>query len=510
LTLPLDQVPQIAGQIMHLRQGEQQRLERIGLYVRGRHSSVYVPRGAKTEYKWLLERSVVNFLPLIVSVVSQNLHVDGYVPSGDEDGNPDPAQGPWQLWHANRWPSKQHGLHRSLAKYGVSYAVALPGQIAGKDQSDSNPAAAIPSAVMRPVSPRRLTALYEDDVDDDWPLYAVEVRNIASPKGWRRVIKLYDEQARYTLVTKENSEKPVWPEYDDPLVPSGDPVVAEHDMGICPVVRFAYQIDLDGELDVSGEVEPLIPLQDQLNTTTFNLLMAMQYAAFRQRWVTGMVPTDEKGRAKQPFRSGVDRLFVSESPDTRFGEFGQTSLDDILNSREASIRHMSTVAQVPPYHLLGQVANLSAEALAAARDGLDRKVEELQGTLNEPYKQLFRLGSKAAGDTASWNDDAGRVIWRDTGARAFAATVDALSKMASMLGVPVTELWKRVPGVSIEEVQAWQKAAEKQDALAELNEIVERALTKGQQPAGQNGAPAQMPTPDEPFQAYAGIRPGGV
>lgn len=515
MTLPLGQVPQIAGRIMRMREREQDRLNRIGAYVRGQHASVYVPRSAKSEYKWLLDRSTVNFLPLVVSVISQNLHVDGYVPSGQEDGNPDPAKGPWQLWNANKWTSKQHGLHRSIAKYGVSYAVVLPGQITDDPDSEE----ITPSAVMRPVSPRRLTALYEDDVDDEWPLYAIEVRDIASEKGWRRLIRLYDDSARYTLVTRENSEEPIWPESDDPLVAQGVPSIEEHDLGLCPVVRFTRDYDLDGELDVSGEVEPLIPLQDQLNTTTFNLLMAMQYAAFRQRWVTGMVTTDEKGRPKQPFRSGVDRLFTAESPDTKFGEFGQTDVAGFLNGREAAIRHMSTIAQVPPYHLLGQVANLSAEALQAARDGLDRKVEELQGVLTEPYKQTLRLASKAAGDKANWLDDSGRVLWRDTAGRAYAATVDALGKIATSLGVPATELWRKIPGVTAEEVAAWQKAAESADAMAELNQLVEAALTKGLQP-GQNGAPSakaggsaaqtQEPTPDQPYQAYAGVRPGGV
>ncbi len=520
MTLPLDQVPQIAGRIMQLRRREQDRLERIGLYVRGRHESVYVPRGAKTEYKWLLDRSTVNFLPLVVSVISQQLHIDGYVPSGSEDGNPDPDKGPWSLFVSNKLGSKQHGLHRTIAKYGVSYTVVLPAEIAGPDSKDSNPEAITPSAVIRPVSPRRLTALYEDDVDDEWPLYAVETRDIATDKGWRRLVRLYDETARYTLVTHDSEAmEPVWPEYDDPIVPQGTPVVESHDLGVCPVVRFTRDLDLDGELDVSGEVEPLIPIQDQLNTTTFNLLMAMQFAAFRQRWVTGMVPTDEKGRPKAPFRSGVDRLFVSESPDTRFGEFGQTALADFLNTREASIRHMATISQVPPYHLLGQVANLSAEALQAARDGLDRKVEEVQGILDEPWKQTLRLASKAAGDNANWQDDHGRVLWRDTAARAWAATVDGLAKIAQSLGVPVTELWKKIPGVAAEEVAQWLKVAEQQDALAELNQLVEAAITKGLQP-GQGGAPdaqqggaaaqAQMPGQDEPFQAYAGAKPGGV
>jgi hypothetical protein len=36
------------------------------------------------------------------------------------------------------------------------------------------------------------------------------------------------------------------------------------------------------------------------------------------------------------------------------------------------------------------------------------------------------------------------------------------------LGVPVTELWRRIPGVTADDVNTWIAAAEKKDALAEL------------------------------------------
>jgi hypothetical protein len=515
MALTPDQVPDVAQRILAMREREQVRLERISAYMRGYHDSVYVPHGAKNEYKWLLRRSVVNFLPLVVSVISENLHVDGYLPtnpegevsdpavSGSNVAGPDPAD-PWSIFHANRMQARQHALHRAVAKYGVAYTVVLPGTMAGADGST------VPQPVIRPVSPRRLTALYADDVDDEWPVYAVEERLIRSDKGAVRMVWLYDDENRYTLVGKENESALYWPGQDSSLMtagwldaPDAMPVIEGHGLGVCPVVRFLHDLDLDGEMDVSGEAEPLIPLQDQINTTTFNLLMAQQYAAFRQRWVTGMIPDDEDGRPREPFRSGVDRLWVAEDSDTKFGEFNETALVPILDAREASIRHMSTIAQVPPYHLLGAVANLSAEALAAARDGLDRKISELQGILSEPWKQTFRLSGLAAGNEPAWKDRTSTVVWRDTSARAFAATADALGKVAQMLGVPATELWSRIPGVSAEEVARWKAVAESQGALAELNRLLDTQMTKGAQTTGP-------PDTTNPYQGPALGRPKGV
>jgi hypothetical protein len=149
------------------------------------------------------------------------------------------------------------------------------------------------------------------------------------------------------------------------------------------------------------------------------------------------------------------------------------------------------------------VANLSADALAAARDGLDRKIDLTQGMLSEPYKQTLRLAGLAAGNKAAWEDRTSTIVWRDTSARAFAATADALGKVSQMLGVPATELWGRIPGVSAEEVARWKAVAASQGALAELNRMIEASFT-------QNANPNGPPTDAEPFQGPASGRQKGV
>lgn len=437
-----------ARRLMKLREAEQPRLQRIADYMRGKHDSVYVPRGAKAEYRWLMDRAKVKILPLVVTVVSQNMYVDGYRPKGSDDN----AE-PWKVWQANRLDARQHGVHRAALTYGAAYVTVMPGK---------------PVPVITPFSPRRLTALYADPVNDEWPIYAIEDRLENTTFGQRRVVRIYDDQARYTLVGKADGTD---------LVLDGDSAIMQHNLGVCPVVRFVNTDDLDGD-GVLGEVEPLIDAQDQLNMTTFNLLMAQQYAAFRQRWVTGMAPpVDEHGNPVEPFRSRVDGLFVAEDADTKFGEFGQTELKGYLDSREATIRHISTLSQVPPYHLLGQMVNLSAEALAAARDGLDRKIDERESLFGEGWEQALRLAGRAAGNNEAWQDTAAQVVWRDTSARSLAQTVDALGKLVTMLGVPPQELWERVPGVTQTDVERWKKAAEQGDAMNRLDGIIEKQMT---------------------------------
>ncbi|NML55392.1 phage portal protein [Streptomyces sp. R302] len=442
-----DQALKVGRQLLELREAEQPRLEKIAAYMRGEHDSVYVPNGARAEYRWLIDRAKQNVLPLVVSVVSQNLYVDGYRSTGSDEN-----AASWKVWQANRMDARQHGIHRSVLTYGAAYNVVMPGR---------------PVPLITPSSPRRMTALYEDPINDEWPRYGIEVRQVVTPKGPARQVFMYDDDARYPMVAKKDGSG---------LQMDGARQVMKHGLGVCPIVRYVNMIDLDGD-GVIGEVEPLITAQDQLNMTTFNLLMAQQYAAFRQRWVTGMVPqADEEGNPTAPFRSRVDSLFVAEDSETKFGEFGQTDLKGYLESREATNRHMATVSQIPPYHLLGQVANLSAEALAAARDGLDGKIDEHESVLGESHEQTMRLVGLASGDTAAWEDVSAQVVWRDTSARSLAQTVDALGKLATMLGVPPQELWEKIPGVTQTDVARWRAALAEGDAFTRLAADIERQM----------------------------------
>lgn len=455
-----DEAVSTARHLLKLREGEQDRLNRIQRYMCGKHDSVYVPRGARAEYRWLIERARVNILPLVVKVVAQNMYVDGYRPAGSDEN-----AAPWAVWQANRMDARQHGIHRSVLTYGAAYAVVMPGK---------------PVPVITPFSPRRMTALYADPVNDEWPIFAVEDRLENTVKGKRRVVRVYDDQARYALVGKVDGSQ---------LEPDGEQWLMSHGLGVCPVVRYINMEDLDGD-GVIGEVEPLIEVQDQLNMTTFNLLMAQQYAAFRQRWVTGMAPPmDQNGNPMEPFRARVDGVFVAEDPDTKFGEFEQTDLKGYLNSRESTVQNIATISQVPPYHLLGQMVNLSAEALAAARDGLDRNVDEHESLCGEGHEQMLRLVGLASGDTVAWEDTAAQVVWRDTSARSLAQTVDALGKLVTMLGVPPQELWERVPGVTQTDVERWKAAAEQGDAMNRLNGIIEKQM----EPPAESQLPAEAP-----------------
>jgi hypothetical protein len=262
-------------------------------------------------------------------------------------------------------------------------------------------------------------------------------------------------------------------------------------LGVTPVVRFANAgADLDS--GPCSEVEQLIELQDQVDNTTYGLLVAQQFQAFRQRWVTGMtIEQDANGADREPFNAGEDRVLQAESPDTKFGEFGETELKGYLDSRQSTLRIISAKAQLAPHALLVSdgISNLSAEALAAMESAQQRKTNEQKTSFGESAEQMLRLASKAAGDQAGWEDTSAQVVWRDTESRSLAQVADALGKMASMLSIPPRALWERIPGVTTQDVQRWEKMADREDGLrdAAMAEAVPAPPSPEDLMAGGNG-----------------------
>jgi len=464
--MPLDQsgLQRVIAALRRAREMEWPRLALIRRYMLNQACDIYVPKEATDEYKMLVDQARFNVMPLVVTAVAQNLFVDGYRPTGENGRSPSADNSPiWDaVWQANRMDARQAALYRGALTYGTSYATVLPGS---------------PAPKITPWSPLRLTALYEDPVNDEWPKYAMTVDqpdvltgqkldpNISAIVG-PVTVRIYDSTHVYTLRI-------------DIAASTVTPMSAsEHGLGVTPVVRYLDQLDLDG--CSLGKVEPLLPAQRQLNQTTFSLLMTQQYAAFRQRWATGMaIEEDEAGNPREPWNSAVNAVWQNESPDGKFGDFAESNLSGYLDSRDKGLLYVASVAQIPPHNLLvgAGISNISAEALAALESGHRHDIAEHQTSFGESHEQTLRLAGLAMGDEAglaAWEDTSAQVKWRDTTPRSLAQVADALGKLATQLGIPVQALWERIPGATDQDLATWKAMADEQGVLDELTSLLAR------------------------------------
>jgi hypothetical protein len=435
--LNADDAVEQAKQLLEWQRSERSKLDQVRRYWKARQPlPAVIPSSAPAEVRTMARISRVNVCDIVVNSLTQSLAVEGF--RVGNDGTDVPV---WEVWQRNKMDKHQGGVHRAAVAYGTSYTVVSPGA---------------PLPVIRGISPRRMTAVYGED--PDWPMWALEQTGTDT---WR----LYDDEAVYFLGRDGDYGQPVrWLE------------TREHGFGVTPVVRFSDEVDLDSDDEVDGvsdillgQVSPLMALQDQIDLTTFGLLVAQHYSAFRQRYIMGWTADSED----QLMKASASQLwtFADHPDDVKAGEFGETNLKGYIESRDAALRYAATLSQTPVHELIGELVNLSAEALAAAEAGRDRKVDERKTGFGESWEQTFQLAGAAIGTPVP--DDA-QVVWRDTSARAFSATVDALGKLTALLGIPPQELWERVPGATQQDVERWKAQAASGDSMRFLADMLER------------------------------------
>jgi hypothetical protein len=385
----------LCDQMHPLHEKQEQRLETLDHYHRGQFELAWMPPKARREYRRILDRARMNYLKLVVKTIRQRLYVDGF----RIEGEPDADAVAWRIWQANSMDSRQAMIHSDALVFSVAYATVWPDPVIG--------------ARIAGESPLAMTVLPQLD-DPTVVQYALKRAEI----GGKDLAVLYDEEAAYRFVKDENGS--------DKWVPDGDPI--EHFLGVTPVVPYLNDPDNLGR--TTSEIEALLPIQDRINETIADRLMAQKYAPV------------------EPFNAAVDRMWISEDPDAKFGEFDVTPLDPYLAAVDSDVRHMAAIAQVPAAYLLGSIDNVSADALVAAEAGLMSLIEDKQGTFGEAHEAVMRLALQAAGSPGA-QDLSSEVIWRNTETRSPAVLIDGLVKLKS-LGLPMEFILERL-GLSPQE-----------------------------------------------------------
>ena len=459
----------MAKELLAILASDRDRLLHIDNYLQGHQHDPYMPDNASDEYRSVAKKATSNWMPLLVDTPAQALYVDSFRPGRQSPGEvPDPGAviPEWTHWQESGLDARQVAIHRGALAYGHSFT--LTEKVGEKLKTKG-------------LSALKTAALFADAANDIVPYVALTVDSW-NEGDKRAEARMWDATDVYEVTFLAiNDEKSVRVKK---LGTHGAPEI--------PITRFAAHVDLEGR--TTGVVEPMIPLQDRINQTIFDLLIAQTYASFKVRWVTGMAPPvirneegepvlDEDGNPQaKPINHSAKRMLFAEDSDTKFGTLDESPLGGYIDSIDMSIRHLSAISQTPPHHLLGQIANLSAEALLAAETALSRKIQEFRIAFGESWERVFRLAAAFSG-TEGEDDFSGEVIWRDMESKSIAQAADAYGKLAEQLNVPKRALWERVPGVTRQELQRWDELREEDDAELQLADSIRRATP--QQPGTQ-------------------------
>lgn len=490
-----------------LRKDRDDRLLAIDRYEQGQQDLPFMPDNADAEYRLLAKRAVTNVIPFLISTPAQMMYGDSFRRGRTSDSLADHAviaartfavQPEWDHWQKSGLDKRQSAVYRGALKFGHSFVLT--------EDTDKK------GILSKGLSALSTVALYEDPANDEDPYVALSVKRW--PKGDEvGLARMWDDTYLYWVTFKSLEDL-------DSVTCAGG---KKHGATVCPVTRFTAAVDLEGR--TCGVVEPMFVLQDRINQTVFDLLIVQSFASFKVRTIAGMAPpvkmgaydeagvliTDPAGRPDdvyewrplinpdtgRPIMDEVNlnakRLFFAEDHETRFSTLDETPLDGFISAIDTAFRHMSSLSQTPPHFVLGEIANLSAEALTVAETALARKVDEFKTSFGESWERVFRVAAEI-GELDGASDLAGELVWRDVGQRSLAQSADALGKLAESLGIPKRGLWSRVPNVTANELATWEDLREEDDPAAALASS-KRGASTGLRPTFRRPVPAEPVAP---------------
>lgn len=494
------EVDELIKRAWKIRNNDLGQLTLIDDYVKGNQPPPYVPDDIDDEeYKILAERSVTPMLKVIRDTAAQSLFVEGYIEADNATSPTARAKGKskidantplWSIWQRNGLDAKQIPIAEEICAFGLTYVgVKKPGGavVPGANQYD------YPRAFT--LSAMDTVALYEDPYNDEWPIFVFTVDR--EPEGNKKAGRgrYWDNLGNYEKFEFDSNGKRTKTILNEP-----------HGFDRVPVVPFYCSRDLRG--NATGIIEHLMVMQDRLNQSVFDMLVVQSFGAFRINTVAGMTPPPKLERqavlvgdirhALDPSSAWIDappdtvygyrfvpvldadgnpvpgdmkgdpgRFIMSESPETKFGTLEPTELEGFIKSIGMTLSHLAIAGQLPPYYLLGDIANLSADALSVAESSLHRLVWKLQHSIGESWERVLVLLGLAAGRSPEEVDYQAEVIWADTTPKAFGTVVDGIVKLVESQVVPRRSARQLVPGATSASIQNWEADEEEGDPLME-------------------------------------------
>lgn len=405
----------------------------------------------------------VNFCPLIVDSISERLRVEGFRMSDDDTNTDNEA---WDIWQRNFMDADSNAAHIDSLALGTSSITVWRDPKTGKPTI--TPENALEMYVHYQPGSRRVVDAALKRWTDDWG---------------REHATLWTPDVVYTANGTLRTGKANWATVSEERNP----------LGRVPVVPLTNRSRL--RIDPYSELEPIIPLANAITKIAADALVASEYAAFPQRYISGIeveteIGIDGKERPKSPFEIAIDRILYAEDPQTTFGQFQAADLGNYVKLIDSYIAAMAAISRIPfHYFLIGRSGQApSGEAITSAEAGLVAKARERQLHFGETWEEVMRLSFAVLDDPRQDAYNA-EVIWADPEYKSQSVLVDSAVKLAAGLDVPRIQLWQDV-GYTPQQIERFDELRELDYRLAEKTAEINSQAAKAMADA--------MPDPTAP------------
>lgn len=394
------------------------KLRTLNNYYSGKQPLTFATQKFLEAFGGLFKAAAVNWCPLVVAAVLERLRLTGFR-NGDETGD----KRAWEIWQFNNLDADSDIGHLEALKSGRAYVMVGPGD-------DGEPPLITIESAMNVIhrnstaNRRKRSAALRVFTDDDGTKCAT-LYTALEVFRWRRGAS-----------GSSNVDDLTTAQWEPRTVP-GRPWPEANDLGVVPIVPLLTQPELDGW--GNSELAAVLPLQDMVNKTVADMLVASEFVAMPQRTAVGLdiMRDPVTNQPIEPF-SPTSRLWQAESETTHFGEFAGANLGNYVEVLTSLKQDIATITRTPPhyFYLSGQFP--SGEAIQSAEAGLVAKARERMLTFGEAWEEVMRLAFVVDGNPQAARPDM-ETIWADPEYRSEAVHTDAVMKKQA-LGVPWLQL----------------------------------------------------------------------
>jgi hypothetical protein len=412
------------------------------------------------------EQDVPNFPGVVVSVVDD--------PMGDEA---------WDEWEDRYLPLVADQVHSDSFLYGDGFVIVDENGVWRQD-------------------PCQMAVRYSIDKPGIIELAAKMWMTL----GKRLRLNIYSLEDDGTVtMTRYQSRRAFDGKSQPKLGPSDFDVLDSEDFKAMPVVHFPNK--RYGAYGIS-EIQPVIPLQNALNKASMDLIIAMEYQAFQQRWIAGVdVEIDPATGLPKEFvgKHGPGNYLAIADSEAKIGQFDAADLEPYVKVVTDLRAQIARVSGVPPnYFFSNGGATVSGEALKTGEIRFTRKGKRQQRCFGKGWEAVMTLVLVLPDDaTETYTDEDLNALWDDVEPRSPSEEMDVLLKK-QVIGVPNSQL-QREAGYDPDQVLQF---------AVEFAEQIKLGLVANPNPApnpAKAGAqPAQVAIGESPASSSAGGQKGDL
>ena len=374
MTLPIDP---LSWAVTSFRDGRNLQYSTYAAYLDGRQPLEFASVKFRSAFGQLFEAFAYNRCASVVDAHADRLRVTGF---GADD--PAIAQAAQDLWDANRMDVREGQVEADQLALGDSYVIAEMHPERGDVQLWAQ-------------DPRLVRVHYGDDapgtLDLGTKVWVDDERYCHLNLYFRDRIEKYISSNRapagvpasaasFRLVEIDGEDNPV-------------PLAVKDTV---PIFHFAN----NGRTNTYGvsELRPIMPLQDAINKTLMDMLVAMEFAAFPQRVLIGVEAEDPASQFKlAQFQAGVERILTLFAPDAKLGEFSAVNIAQYLSVAEFWDTAISRVSKVPVHYLGMNGTFASGRALRIAETPFTAKIEDKQRSAGQAWSDVQTYGLRLQG-----------------------------------------------------------------------------------------------------------------